>query len=223
MEVKMLAKQRFCELESQLLAKDEENKQVQQAYNMEVSNKLALKQEHLTTAEQKILDLQTRLQKSESQKQEMHEKLLRKENTHAARLAEANQREQELSDRVKSLTKELTTLKASKEHSERDLRDRLALSQDEISVLRTSSQRRSPCTSLPDTASAEVSRLTNEADSLRCVLELKQAEISALSKAKAEYIRESEERIKLSSRVALLEAQNEMMRTELEAKTEKEK
>ncbi|KAH8249662.1 hypothetical protein KR032_011133, partial [Drosophila birchii] len=223
MEVQMLAKQRFCELESQLVAKDEESKQVQQAYHMEVSNKLALKQEQLSTAEQKILELQTCLQKSESQKQEINERLLRKENTHAIRLTEASQREQELSERVKSLTKELNTLKASKEHNERDLRDRLALSQDEISVLRTSSQRRSPCTSLPDTASAEVSRLTSEADSLRCVLELKQAEISALSKAKAEYIRESEERNKLSSRVALLEAQNEMMRTELEAKTEKEK
>ncbi|KAH8283060.1 hypothetical protein KR054_011927 [Drosophila jambulina] len=223
MEVQMLAKQRFCELESQLLAKDEENKQVQQAYHLEVSNKLALKQEQLSMAEQKILDLQSRLQKSESQKQEMQEKLLRKENTHAIRLSEGTQREQELSDRVKSLTKELNTLKASKEHSERDLRDRLALSQDEISVLRTSSQRRSPCTSLPDTASAEVLRLTSEADSLRCVLELKQAEISALSKAKAEYIHASEERNKLSSRVALLEAQNEMMRTELEAKTDKEK
>nr|XP_017037395.1 uncharacterized protein LOC108085346 isoform X3 [Drosophila kikkawai] len=223
MEVQMLAKQRFCELESQLLAKDEENKQVQQAYHNEVSNKLALKQEQLSTAEQKILDLEARLQKSETQKQEMQEKLLRKENSHAIRLSEANQREQELSERVKSLTKELNSLKASKENNERDLRDRLALSQDEISVLRTSSQRRSPCTSLPDTASAEVSRLTSEADSLRCVLELKQAEISALSKAQAEYIRESEERSKLSSRVALLEAQNEMMRTELEAKTEKEK
>ncbi|XP_016987657.2 uncharacterized protein LOC108050469 isoform X3 [Drosophila rhopaloa] len=222
-EVQMLAKQRFCELESQLLAKDEEAKQVQQAYHMEVSHKLTLKQEHLSTAEQKILELQKRLQKLESQEQENREKLIRKENTHAARLSEANQREQELNDRVKSLSKELNTLKANKEHNERDLRDRLALSQDEISVLRTSSQRRSPSTSLPDTASAELSRLTSEADSLRCVLELKQAEISSLSKAKSDLIRESEERIKLGNRVALLEAQNEMLRTELEAKTEKEK
>ncbi|XP_016937961.3 uncharacterized protein toc isoform X3 [Drosophila suzukii] len=223
LEVQMLAKQRFCDLESQLRAKDEESKQAQQAYHMEVSHKLTLKQEHLTTAEHKILDLQTRLQKLEAQEQENREKLIRKENIHAARLSEANQREQELSDRVRSLTKELTTLKANKEHNERDLRDRLALSQDEISVLRTSSQRRSPCSSLPDPASAELSRLTSEADSLRCVLELKQAEISSLSKAKSDLIRESEERLKLGNRVALLEAQNEMLRTELEAKTEKEK
>ncbi|XP_052853878.1 protein split ends isoform X3 [Drosophila gunungcola] len=223
LEVQMLAKERFCELESQLRAKDEENKLVQEAYHMEVSHKLTLKQEHLSTAEQKILELQKRLQKLESQEQENREKLIRKENTHAARMSEANQREQELNERVKSLTKELTTLKAHKEHNERDLRDRLALSQDEISVLRTSSQRRSPSTSLPDTASAELSRLTSEADSLRCVLEIKQAEISALSKAKSDLIRESEERLKLANRVALLEAQNEMLRTELEAKTEKEK
>ncbi|XP_017047390.2 LOW QUALITY PROTEIN: uncharacterized protein LOC108092364 [Drosophila ficusphila] len=223
MEVQLLAKQRFCELEAQLRAKDEENKQAQEAYHSEVSHKLSLKQEYLSAAEQKVLELQTRLQKLEAQEQENREKLVRKENTHAARLAEASQKEQELSERVKSLTKELNTLKASKEHSERDLRDRLALSQDEISVLRTSSQRRSPCSSLPDTTSAELSRLASEADSLRCVLELKQAEISSLTKAKSDLIRESEERLKLSSRVALLEAQNEMLRTELEAKTEKEK
>ncbi|KAH8352261.1 hypothetical protein KR084_003010, partial [Drosophila pseudotakahashii] len=223
LEVQMLAKQRFCDLESQLRAKDEESKQAQQAYHTEVSHKLGLKQEQLSTAEHKILELQTRLQKLEAQEQENREKLIRKENTHAARLSEANQREQELSDRVRSLTKELTTLKANKEHNERDLRDRLTLSQDEISVLRTSSQRRSPCISLPDTASAELNRLTSEAESLRCVLELKQAEISSLSKAKSDLVRESEERLKLSNRVALLEAQNEMLRTELEAKTEKEK
>ncbi|XP_043663148.1 mucin-17 isoform X2 [Drosophila teissieri] len=223
LEVQMLAKQRFCELESQLRAKEEESKQAQEAYSMEVSHKLALKQDYLRTAEQKIQELQTRLQQVEAEEQGHREKLIRKENVHAARLSEANQREQDLIDRVKSLTKELNTLKTNKEHNERDLRDRLALSQDEISVLRTSSQRRSPCISLPDNASAELNRLTSEADSLRCVLELKQAEISALSKAKADLIHESEERLKLSNRVALLEAQNEMLRTELEAKTEKEK
>ncbi|XP_002037682.2 protein MLP1 isoform X2 [Drosophila sechellia] len=223
LEVQLRAKLKFCELESQLRAKDEESKQAQEAYRMEISHKLALKQEHLRTAEQKIQELQTRLQQVETDEQGHREELIRKENIHAARLAEANQREQDLIDRVKSLTKELNTLKANKEHNERDLRDRLALSQDEISVLRISSQRRSPCASLPDNASAELNRLTSEADSLRCVLELKQAEISALSKAKADLIHESEERLKLSNRVALLEAQNEMMRTELEAKTEKEK
>jgi len=75
MEVQMLAKQRFCDLESQLRAKDEESKQAQQAYHMEVSHKLTLKQEHLTTAEHKILDLQTRLQKLEAQNEMLRTEL----------------------------------------------------------------------------------------------------------------------------------------------------
>ncbi|XP_043069775.1 uncharacterized protein toc isoform X3 [Drosophila bipectinata] len=222
-EVQMLAKRQFRELESQLLSKDEENKQVQDAYHTEVSHKISLKQEQLSSAESKVLELQSRLQKLESLDQENREKLIRNENTHAARLAESNQREQDLTDQVKALTKELNTLKTSKEHSERDLRDRLALSQDEISVLRTSSQRRSPITSLPDSSSAELIRLTSEADSLRCVLELKQAEISNLTKANADLVRVNEERIKLSNRVALLESQNEMLRSELDTKADKEK
>jgi len=116
----------------------------------------------------------------------------------------------------------LQTLRASTELKERDLRDRLALSQDEVNVLRASSQRRSPSSSLND-SNGELCRLTNEADSLRCVLELKQAEMSALSKQNAELQRENDEQRSLGNRLTLLEAQNEMLRTELESKTEKEK
>ncbi|XP_060665569.1 uncharacterized protein LOC132797813 [Drosophila nasuta] len=75
------------------------------------------------------------------------------------------------------------------ELKERDLRDRLALLQDEVSAMHTSSQRRSPSnhsnsngshsTSLND-SSGELCRLINDMESLRCVLELKQAEISTL-------------------------------------------
>ncbi|XP_062123459.1 uncharacterized protein LOC133837088 [Drosophila sulfurigaster albostrigata] len=106
---------------------------------------------------------------------------------------------------------------------------RLALSQDEVSALRTSSQRRnhsnsnsSHSNSLND-SSGELWRLTNEVESLRCVLELKQAEISTLHNGRFELQRENDEQRSLSNRVTLLEAQNEMMRTELESKTEKEK
>ncbi|XP_030565435.1 trichohyalin isoform X1 [Drosophila novamexicana] len=221
-EVQLIAKERFRELESQLQAKDEEKKEALQAYHQEIAHQLRHKQQQLTIAEQQVLQLQTRLQEHEAQEQQLREKLTRKENTHAIRLAASTQREEELQERIKSLTKELQTLRASTEHNERDLRDRLALSQDEISVLRSSSQRRSPPNSQADT-SAELCRLTSEAESLRCVLELKQAEISALSKQNAELQRENDEQRGLGSRLTMLEAQNEMMRTELEAKTEKEK
>ncbi|XP_033236895.1 nuclear mitotic apparatus protein 1 isoform X2 [Drosophila pseudoobscura] len=224
MEVQMLAKQRFCELEAQLRAKDEEHKLVQEAYQLEVSHKLALKLEQLTTAEAQIMDLQSRLQKAGVQEQELRDRLIRKKNIHTTSIHEGAQREQELNERVQSLTKELNTLRASKEYSERDLRDRLTLSQDEISVLRTSSQQRSPSTrtSLSDT-SAELCRLTSEAESLRCVLELKQAEISTLSKENADLKREGEERLKLSNQLDLLKSKNELLQLELETKAEKEK
>ncbi|XP_034669384.1 mucin-6 isoform X1 [Drosophila subobscura] len=225
-EVQMLAKQRFCELEAQLRAKDEEHKLVQAAYQLEVSHKLALKQDQLTTAEVQIMDLQSRLQKAAVLEQELRDRLIRKKNIHTTSIHEGAQREQELNERIQSLTKELNTLRANTEYSERDLRDRLTLSQDEISVLRTSSQQRSPCTSnstsLSDT-SAELCRLTSEADSLRCVLELKQAEISTLSKENADLKREGEERLKLANQLDLLKSKNEMLQLELETKAEKEK
>lgn len=219
----MLAKDRFRELESQLQAKDEEKKQALQSYHQEVAHQLCHKQEQLQLAEQQVLQLQNRIREQELQEQQLREKLTRKESSYTMRLSAAAQREEEAQANVKALTKELETLRASTEHKERDLRDRLALSQDEVSVLRSSSQRRSPSSSLNDSSAAELCRLTSEADSLRCVLELKQAEISTLSKQNAEQQREIDELRSRSNRVPLLEANNEMLRTELETKTEKEK
>lgn len=218
----MLAKERFRELESQLQAKDEEKKQALQSYHQEIEHQLRHKQEQLQLAEQQVLQLQKRIHDQEQQEQQLREKLTRKESSYTMRLSSATQREEEAQATIRALTKELQTLRASTEHKERDLRDRLALSQDEVTVLRTSSQRRSPSTSLNDSA-AELCRLTSEADSLRCVLELKQAEISTLSKQNAEQQREIDELRSRSNRVSVLEATNEMLRTELETKTEKEK
>ncbi|XP_032592588.1 putative leucine-rich repeat-containing protein DDB_G0290503 isoform X2 [Drosophila grimshawi] len=250
-EMQMIAKERFQDFESQLLAKDEEKKQALQSYHQEVAHQLRHKQDQLSVAEQQVAQLQSRLQEHELQQQQLHEQLTQAENKHATRLEAATQREDEQQERIKSLTKELQSLRASNEHNERDLRDRLALSQDEISVLRSSTQRRSANSNSNGSSSsnsqtgtsttaaaagvgaaaaaaaadtnAEMCRLTSEAESLRCVLELKQAEISTLSKQNAELQRENDEQRGLSSRVTLLVAQNEMLRTELEAKTEKEK
>ncbi|XP_046866738.1 GRIP and coiled-coil domain-containing protein 2 isoform X1 [Drosophila willistoni] len=222
LEMQMIAQERFQELKAQMAVKEAETKQAQEAYHTEMNHKLNLKQEQLTSAEEKILKLQQRIQNLETQDQELRDEISRKEKSHASELAASAQREEELQQRVRTLTKELSSLSASKENNERELRDRLALSEDEISILRHTSQRRSPSTSLPDT-NAELRRLTSEADSLRCVLELKQAEISTLTKANEDLRRENDERMRLSSRVTFLEAQNEMLRTELDTKTEREK
>ncbi|XP_062136973.1 serine-rich adhesin for platelets [Drosophila sulfurigaster albostrigata] len=230
-EVQLLAKERFLELESQLQAKYDEKKQALQAYHQEMAHQLRQKQDQVNAAEQKVLQLQARIRDHEAQEQVLREKLTRKENTHVRSMSAATQREEEALERVKELAKELQALRSSTQLKERDLRDRLALSQDEVSVLRTSSQRRGPSNSNGshsnsnsfNDSSVELCRLTNETESLRCVLELKQAENSTLSKQVAELQREKDEQRSLSNHITLLEAQHEMLRTELESKTEKEK
>ncbi|KAH8411951.1 hypothetical protein KR222_003559, partial [Zaprionus bogoriensis] len=226
---------RFRDFESQLLAKDEEKRQALQSYHQEVAHQLRHKQDKLAVAEQQVLQLQQRIGEQEQLEQQLRDKLTRKEHSQTLQLAEAARRLEEAQAGVKALTKELQTLRDSTEHKERDLRDRLALTQDEIAVLRSSSssgsgsgtgaQRRSSPSSngSNNDSGAELSRLTSEADSLRCVLELKQAEISTLSKQNAELQREIEEQRSLSNRLTLLEAKNEMLRIDLESKTEKEK
>ncbi|XP_060665675.1 uncharacterized protein LOC132797945 [Drosophila nasuta] len=151
----------YEELQQQLHGRDVEWTQRQQ----ELEHHLRHKQDQLNAAEQQVLQLQTRI------------------------------RDQEALERIKELGKELRSLRTSTEMKERDLRDRLALFQDEVSALRTSSQRCSPSNhgnsngnhsnSLND-SSGELCRLTNDMESLRCVLDLKQADIPTLSKQNAE-------------------------------------
>ncbi|XP_049316984.1 uncharacterized protein LOC125779756 [Bactrocera dorsalis] len=145
-------------------------------------------------------------------------------------LYEATEREHNLNERVQALTKELNELRASNEIRERELRDKLNLSQDEISVLRYSQHsfnesldRSSGISSPRNSCMSELARLQSEADSLHCVLELKQKEISKLTKHNEELMRDAEERGVLQSKISLLESNNEMLKSELNIKSEKEK
>ncbi|XP_060665536.1 uncharacterized protein LOC132797773 [Drosophila nasuta] len=79
--------------------------------------------------------------------------------------------------------------------------------------MRTSSQLRSPSnhsnsngnhSNRLNDSSGELCRLTNDMESLRCVLKLKQADIPTLSKQNAELQRENDEQRSLSNRVTLL-------------------
>lgn len=152
------------------------------------------------------------------------------ENAYAARLQAAAERENDLNERVKLLAKELNGLRTSNENRERELRDKLNLSQDEISVLRSSQRsfnesldRSSGVSSPRNSSMSELARLQSEADSLHCVLELKQKEISKLTKHNEELMRDAEERGVLQGKISLLESSNEMLKSELDIKSEKEK
>ncbi|XP_049310898.1 uncharacterized protein LOC125778245 [Bactrocera dorsalis] len=219
------AQEKFAALESQLEAQDVEHKRTLDSYRLEIDNKLSQKQQQLDEAEQRELKLKERFNLLAISEQELCEKLTSTENAYAARFQAATEREHNLNERVQALTKELNGLRASNENRERELRDKLNLSQDEISVLRSSQRSfnetldRSSGISSP----SELARLQSEADSLHCVLELKQKEISKLTEHNEELMRDAEERGILQSKISLLESNNEMLKSELDIKLEKEK
>ncbi|XP_060661184.1 coiled-coil domain-containing protein 136-like [Drosophila nasuta] len=164
----------YEELQQQLHDSDVEWTQRQQ----ELEHHLRHKQDQLNAAEQQVLQLQTRI------------------------------RDQEAQERIKELGKELQALRTSTEMKERDLRDRLALFQDEVSAMRTSSQLCSPSnhsnsngnhSNRLNDSSGELCRLTNDMESLRCMLDLRQAEIPTLSKQNAELQRENDDQRSLSN------------------------
>ncbi|XP_049308620.1 glial fibrillary acidic protein-like [Bactrocera dorsalis] len=224
------AQEKFAALESQLEAQAVVHKRTLDSYRLEIDNKLSQKQQQLDEAEQRELKLKERFNLLAISEQELREKFTSSKIAYAARFQAATEREHDLNERVQALTKELNELRASNENRERELRDKLNLSQDEISVLRSSQHsfnesldRSSGISSPRNSSMSELARLKGEADSLHCVLELKQKEISKLTKHNEELMRDAEERVVLQSKISLLESNNEMLKSELDIKSEKEK
>lgn len=228
-EFQLLAKQQISQLENQLNAKETEYKRTLDCYRLEMENKLSQKKEQLKAAEDRERSLHQRLTAVERSEQELHQQITNVQTTCAGRIQMAAEREHEVNERMKLLSKELDQLRAIKENNERELKDKLNLSQDELAVLRTSrrSLNESAVNNSPRNSSSianmEISRLQSEAESLRCVLELKQKEISKLTKQNEELLRDAEERSSLQNKISLLESKNEMLQSELEIKSDKEK
>ncbi|XP_065358768.1 mucin-2 [Calliphora vicina] len=226
-----MAKQEISSLETQLQNSERENKRLLESYRLEMEHKLSQKQQQLDTAEDRAKSLSGRLQALEVSEQQLRVQLTQTESSYAGRLQAAAEREHEITERLKQLTKELDKLKALKDNNERELKEKLNLSNDEVAVLRTSRRSlnesgvSSPrnTSSLSSSAHMELSRLQSEAESLRCVLELKQKEISKLTKQNEELLRDADEKLALQAKISLLESKNEMLHSELEIKSDKEK
>ena len=215
----------------QLQNSEKENKRLLESYRLEMEHKLSQKQQQLVAAEEQAKTLNERLQALEVSEQTVRAHLTQTESSYAGRLQVAAERENDLNERLKHLTKELDKLKALKENNERELKEKLNLSNDEVAVLRTSRRSlnetgmSSPrnTSSLNTSTHMEISRLQSEAESLRCVLELKQKEISKLTKQNEELLRDADEKLALQAKISLLESKNEMLHSEMEIKSEKEK
>lgn len=230
-EFEIAAKQQISTLQSQLESTEAEHRNNFDSYRSEMEKKLSEKLDQIRSKEERESVLQQRLQDLEISEEKLRERLTQTEESCSKRLQQSAERELELMERIKSLTKELDRLKSQKESNERDLKDKLNLSNDEIAILRTTrrSLNESGVCSPRNTSSCsavgnmELSRLQNEIESLRCVLELKQKEISKLTKQNEELLRDADEKLTLQGKLSLLESKNEMLLSEMEIKSEKEK
>ncbi|XP_061393875.1 restin homolog [Musca vetustissima] len=230
-EFEIAAKRQISVLQSQLESTQTENRNNFESYRSEMEKKLSEKVDQIRSAEERESVLQQRLENLEISEQKLRERITQTEDSCSKRLQQSAEREMELMERIKSLTKELDRLKSQKESNERDLKDKLNLSNDEIAILRTTrrSLNESGVCSPRNTSSCsavgnmEFSRLQNEIESLRCVLELKQKEISKLTKQNEELLRDADEKLALQTKISLLESKNEMLLSEMEIKSEKEK
>ncbi|XP_075154072.1 toucan [Haematobia irritans] len=231
LEFQSAAKQEMSSLQTKLDSALVEHRNNLECYRLEMEQKLTQKQEELQHVSEREMALQQRLQNLEISEQELKNRITQTENSCAKSLQQSAEREQELVERLRSLTKELDRLKSQKESNERDLKDKLNLSNDEIAILRNTrrSLNESGVSSTRNTSSCsamgnmELSRLESEAESLRCVLELKQKEISKLTKQNEELLRDADEKLALQAKISLLESKNEMLLSEMEIKSEKEK
>ena len=129
-------------------------------------------------------------------------------------------KERDHSDKINQLTKVLDDLKIQSETEKRGLEEKLNLSQDELSVLRNP---RNSCVNESFQNRTLNTSLQDEVESLRCVLELKQHEISELRKTNCELQRAADDAISAQIKCSALESRVEDLQVQLHAKNEEEK
>lgn len=192
--------------------------------NCESEEKLLENENQLKLAKEREHDLLNRINALSFTDNELREKVQASENEFNERIRSAGQRERDLNETIAQLQRQLDEIKVTSEQKERELGEKLNITQDELTVTRRQSRyspeqqkSRSP-TSL---SRAEV--LQDEVESLRCVLELKQSEISELRKQNQEYQRAAEELPTALIKMSCLESRLEDVQVQLTSKLEHEK
>lgn len=228
-ELEQASQDRIANLHNELSKKDAEVEERIQDHRAETARQLTDKNTVLKAAEDRETELIQRITALSCTENELREKVLASETEFGERLRCAAMRERELADKVNLLNRQLDEMKTRAEQKERELGEKLHISQDEIGVLRrsTHSNRNSPdinhCQSKSPTLLNGVSALQDEVESLRCVLELKQSEISDLRKQNLEYQRAAEELPTALFKVSAMESRVEDLQSQLSSKMENEK
>lgn len=211
-------------LERELAEKQEAAEEKLRILMKEVDLKIATRDNELQSAKERENDLLKRVQALTVTEDELREKIHTSEIEFSEKLHLANLRERDLTEKINQLTKQLEEENIKAESGKRELQEKLNLSQDELLVTR---QSRNSCANesfLNKSGNLNQSQpLQDEVESLRCVLELKQREISDLRKQNCELQRAADECFAAQTKCSALESRVEDLQVQLGARHEEEK
>lgn len=231
------AADRITALEAELLRKDLEATSALRTRTEEFEAQLADRDAELKRSQAREQELLARISALSCTENELRDKVHSSELEYAERLQAASMRERDLTDQLKGLNRQLDQWRRDAEHREQDLQEKLSLTQDECSFLRhnrsSSSPERGENTTIMAGTPLQTNRssgnlshtqiLQDEVDSLRCVLDLKQREISELRKLTQEYERDAKELPSALVKISALESRIEDLQVQLKTKIEEEK
>ncbi|EDO64002.1 AGAP008556-PA, partial [Anopheles gambiae str. PEST] len=220
------ADDRIAALEAQLLAKESHSRELLARIDG-YEAKLADQAEQLESARARELDLLQRINALSCTENELRDKVHSSELAFSERLQAAAMRERDLTDQINGLHREMERMRRETERKERELEEKLTITKDECVVLRQSRNGSvEPACSQTGSGTAAASSgntMNDEVDSLRCVLDLKQREISELRKQTQEYERDAKDLPGALTKISALESRIEDLEVQLKTKTEEEK
>ncbi|XP_058124770.1 uncharacterized protein LOC131266321 [Anopheles coustani] len=239
------ADDRIATLEAQLSEKEYASRDLQSRIDC-YEAKLAEQAKQLEHSRARELDLLQRINALSCTENELRDKVHSSELAYSERLQAAAMRERDLTEQIGGLNRDLDRMRRETEQKERELEEKLTITKDECVVLR---QNRSSLLEPPAPSAQQnggercaantsgnplqlnrssgninhLQLLQDEVDSLRCVLDLKQREISELRKQTQEYERDAKELPGALVKISALESRIEDLQVQLKTKTEEEK
>lgn len=195
---------RICELESELSHKEASHVAEIAKINTDAELRGQVFETQLRAARDNEQKLTMRLSEMTSKVDELTEK--------------GHTNEIEFSERIQSLTTQMEKLRTNAETREQELLFELTTTKDETLV----SSRVSPERSINNSMNRSQSTLQDEVESLRCVLDLKQNEISELRKQNQEMQRAVDDHNSLVMKHASAESRLEDLQVQLQCKNVQE-
>ena len=185
--------------------------------------KVSTRDAELQAAKNRENDLLKRIQVLTLTEDELREKVHSSELEFSEKLHLATMRERELTEKINQLTKHLDEMRSKADGDKRELEEKLNLSQDELTVARSRNSSVNESFHNRTINLNQSQLLVEEVESLRCVLELKQSEISELRKQNCELQRSADDTFSAQVKCSAFESRVEDLQVQLSARHEEEK